>query len=39
MRRIEALGAAATGELKALVVPVDAMTHRLMPKKRLRSAS
>lgn len=36
MRRIEALGAAATGELKALVVPVDAMAHRLMPKKRFR---
>ncbi|MGI6238872.1 MAG: transcription-repair coupling factor [Christensenellales bacterium] len=34
MRRIEALGAAATGELRALAVPIDAMAHKLMPKAR-----
>ena len=33
MRRIEALGAAVTGRLKALVAPVDALMHRLMPPK------
>ncbi len=33
MRRIEALGRAVSGELRALVVPADAMLHRLMPKK------
>ena len=33
MRRIEALGRAITGELLALVVPADAMLHRLMPRK------
>ena len=31
MRRIEALGAAVLGDLKALVAPVDALMHRLMP--------
>lgn len=31
MRRIEALGTAATGEARALIVPVDALMHRLMP--------
>ncbi len=36
MRRIEALGAAATGELRVLVVPVDALSHRLMPKARFQ---
>ena len=34
MRRIEALGRAATGELSALVVPVDAMLHRLISRER-----
>ena len=32
MRRLEALGAAAMGDVKALVVPVDALMHRLMPR-------
>ncbi|MBQ4089289.1 MAG: transcription-repair coupling factor [Clostridia bacterium] len=31
MRRIEALGAAVVGELKALIAPIDAVMHRLMP--------
>ena len=34
MRRIEALGRAATGDLRALVVPVDAMLHRLIAPER-----
>lgn len=34
MRRIEALGMAATGQLKALVAPVDALLDRLMPRAR-----
>ena len=36
MRRIEALGTAATGEARALIVPVDALMHRLMPVSRFR---
>ncbi|MEG1193108.1 MAG: transcription-repair coupling factor [Clostridia bacterium] len=32
MRRLHALGMAVTGRLKALVVPADALMHRLMPK-------
>ena len=36
MRRIEALGAAAVGEIKALVAPVDAVMHRLMPAAQFR---
>ena len=31
MRRIEALGAAAMGDIKVLVTPADALMHRLMP--------
>jgi transcription-repair coupling factor (superfamily II helicase) len=34
MRRLEALGMAATGQLKALVAPVDALLDRLMPRTR-----
>ena len=34
MRRLEALGMAATGQLKAVVAPVDALLDRLMPRKR-----
>ncbi len=34
MRRIEALGAALMGELRALIVPADALMHRLMPRER-----
>ena len=34
MRRIEALGAAAMGDVRALVVPVDELMHRLMPRSR-----
>ena len=33
MRRLEALGAAATGALHALVVPADALLNRLAPKE------
>ena len=32
-RRLEALGAAASGRLRALVCPVEALLHRLMPVK------
>ena len=34
MRRIEALGAAATGEARALVAPADALLCRLAPRER-----
>ncbi len=34
MRRLEALGMAATGQLRALVAPVDALMDRLMPRDR-----
>ena len=34
MRRLEALGMASTGQLKALVAPVDALLDRLMPRAR-----
>ena len=33
MRRLEALGQAATGEARALVVPADALLNRLMPRE------
>lgn len=36
-RRIEALGAAVSGELDALVAPVDALLYRLMPRERFMS--
>ena len=34
MRRIEALGMAATGQLRAIAAPVDALLDRLMPRAR-----
>ncbi|MBO4297736.1 MAG: transcription-repair coupling factor [Clostridia bacterium] len=37
-RRIEALGAAMAGGLRALVAPVDALMYRLMPAKTFRRA-
>lgn len=35
MRRVEALAAAATGKLRALVVGVEALMNRMMPPERL----
>ena len=36
MRRLEALGMATTGQLRALVAPVDALLDRLMPRARFQ---
>ena len=36
-RRLDALYRASSGKLRALIVPIDAMLHRLMPRKKFES--